>query len=183
MGLVVLIIPTEVGARYLVETSTERTLIMSSKKVVTLKSSDGETFEVDEAVALESLTIKHMIEDDLGNNGILLPNVACKILKKVIEYCKKHVETPKTEDQRTADEELKTWDDEFMKVDHDTLFNLILASNYLNIKSLLDLTSQTLADMVKGKTPEEIRKMFNIKNEFAPKEEEVVQGENHWAGL
>ncbi|XP_042508569.1 SKP1-like protein 1B [Macadamia integrifolia] len=152
---------------------------MSSKKV-TLKSSDGETFDVDEAVALESQTIKHMIEDDCADNGIPLPNVTSKILSKVIEYCKKHVETPKADD-RTADEELKTWDAEFVKVDQATLFDLILAANYLNIKSLLDLTCQTVADMIKGKTPEEIRKTFNIKNDFTPEEEEEVRRENQWA--
>ncbi|XP_043710725.1 SKP1-like protein 1B [Telopea speciosissima] len=152
---------------------------MSSKKV-TLKSSDGETFDVDEAVALESQTIKHMIEDDCADNGIPLPNVTSKILSKVIEYCKKHVETPKSDD-RTADEELKTWDAEFVKVDQATLFDLILAANYLNIKSLLDLTCQTVADMIKGKTPEEIRKTFNIKNDFTPEEEEEVRRENQWA--
>ncbi|KAF8405430.1 hypothetical protein HHK36_010336 [Tetracentron sinense] len=152
---------------------------MSSKKV-TLKSSDGETFDVDEAVALESQTIKHMIEDDCADNGIPLPNVTSKILSKVIEYCKKHVETPKSED-RGIDEELKNWDAEFVKVDQITLFDLILAANYLNIKRLLDLTCQTVADMIKGKTPEEIRKTFNIKNDFTPEEEEEVRRENQWA--
>ena len=36
------------------------------------------------------------------------------------------------------------------------------AANYLNIKSLLDLTCQAVADIIKGKTPEEIRTEFNI---------------------
>ncbi|GMY28212.1 SKP1-like protein 1B [Fagus crenata] len=154
---------------------------MSSRKI-TLKSSDGETFEVEEVVALESQTIKHMIEDDCADNGIPLPNVTSKILSKVIEYCKKHVESPKAEDRvASVDEELKTWDAEFVKVDQATLFDLILAANYLNIKNLLDLTCQTVADMIKGKTPEEIRKTFNIKNDFTPEEEEEVRRENQWA--
>ncbi|XP_058185236.1 SKP1-like protein 1B [Rhododendron vialii] len=152
---------------------------MASKKI-TLKSSDGEAFEVEEVVALESQTIKHMIEDDCADSVIPLPNVTSKILAKVIEYCKKHVETPKTED-RSAEEELKTWDAEFVKVEQPVLFDLILAANYLNIKSLLDLTCQTVADMIKGKTPEEIRKTFNIRNDFTPEEEEEVRRENQWA--
>lgn len=134
-------------------------------------------------MALESQTIKHMIEDDCADNGIPLPNVTSKILSKVIEYCKKHVESPKSDDRTTStvDDELKAWDAEFVKVDQATLFDLILAANYLNIKSLLDLTCQTVADMIKGKTPEEIRKTFNIKNDFTPEEEEEVRRENQWA--
>ncbi|XP_057491941.1 SKP1-like protein 1A [Actinidia eriantha] len=153
---------------------------MASSKKITLMSSDGEAFEVEEAVALESQTIKPMIEDDCADGVIPLPNVTSKILAKVIEYCKKHVDSPKTED-RSAEDELKIWDAEFVKVDQPVLFDLILAANYLNIKSLLDLTCQTVADMIKGKTPEEIRKTFNIKNDFTPEEEEDVRRENQWA--
>ncbi|KAL2348637.1 hypothetical protein Fmac_002637 [Flemingia macrophylla] len=153
---------------------------MSSAKKITLKSSDGEAFEVEEAVALESQTIKHMIEDDCADSGIPLPNVTSKILAKVIEYCKKHVDAANPDD-KPSDEDLKAWDADFVKVDQATLFDLILAANYLNIKSLLDLTCQTVADMIKGKTPEEIRKTFNIKNDFTPEEEEEVRRENQWA--
>ncbi|MCL7027317.1 hypothetical protein MKW94_029855 [Papaver nudicaule] len=153
----------------------------TDKKVIILKSSDGEAFEVDEAVALESQTIKHMIEDDCADNGIPLPNVTSKILAKVIEFCKKHIENPQGGDDRSAEDELKSWDAEFVKVDQAVLFDLILAANYLNIKSLLDLTCQTVADMIKGKSPEEIRKTFNIKNDFTPEEEEEVRRENQWA--
>ena len=78
------------------------------------------------------------------------------------------------------EDEKNIWDKDFVKVDDETLFNLILAANYLDIKSLLDLTCKTVADEIKGKTPEEIRIRFNIKNDFTPEEEEEVKRENAW---
>ncbi|AES77877.1 putative S-phase kinase-associated protein [Medicago truncatula] len=152
----------------------------STTKKITLKSSDNETFEVPEAVALELQTIKHMIKDDCTDNGILVPNVTGQILAKVIEYCKKHIDAASS-DEKPSEDDLKNWDAEFVKVHQTTLFDLILAANDLNIKSLLDLTCQYVADMIKGKTPEEIRKTFNIKNDFTPEEEEEVRRENQWA--
>ncbi|KAF7847276.1 hypothetical protein BT93_L3130 [Corymbia citriodora subsp. variegata] len=104
---------------------------MSSAKKITLRSSDGESFEVDEAVAVESQTIKHMIEDDCADSGIPLPNVNSRILAKVIEYCKKHVESAKSDD-RTTEDDLKAWDAEFVKVDQATLFDLILVSRFVS---------------------------------------------------
>jgi S-phase kinase-associated protein 1 len=102
-----------------------------------------------------------MIEDTGMDHPIPLPNVSSKILAKVIEYCKYHVDNQKSTDDKpaTPEDEIKAWDQDFVKVDQATLFDLILAANYLNIKSLLDLTCQTVADMIKGKTPEEIRKL------------------------
>ncbi|KAI3875406.1 hypothetical protein MKW98_000083 [Papaver atlanticum] len=130
---------------------------MSTSKMVTLKSSDGETFDVEESVALQSQTIKHIVEDDCADNGIPLPNVTSKILAKVIEYCRKHDDNAY---EKEKDDKLKNWDAEF---------------------ELLDLTCQTVADMIKGKSPEEIRKTFNIKNDFTREEEEEVRRENQWA--
>uniref|UniRef100_A0A0E0CDQ3 SKP1-like protein n=1 Tax=Oryza meridionalis TaxID=40149 RepID=A0A0E0CDQ3_9ORYZ len=126
------------------------------KKMISLKSSDGEEFEVEEAVGMESQTIWHMIEDDCADNGIPLPNVNSKIFSKVIEYCDKHVHA--SADDSTSSADLKNRDADFVKVDQATLFDLIL-----------------------GKTPEEIRKTFNIKNDLAPEEEEEIRRENQWA--
>ena len=69
----------------------------------------------------------------------------------------------------------------FVVMDNNGCVPIKQAANYLDIKSLLDLTCQTVADMIKGKTPEEIRKTFNIKNDFTPEEEEEVRRENQWA--
>ncbi|XP_059065164.1 SKP1-like protein 1A isoform X2 [Cryptomeria japonica] len=142
-----------------------------SMPVLVLVSSDDEMFEVDEAVAFESETIKNMIEDTGVESVVPLPNVNSKM------------DAAKTSEETTAISELdvKTWDKEFVKVDQATLFDIIQAANYLNIENLLDLTCQTVADMIKGKTPEEIRMIFNIKNDYTPEEEEEVRRENQWA--
>jgi len=153
----------------------------TTKKKIILKSSDGETFEVDEAAALLSQTIKHMIEDDCADTGIPLPNVTSGILSKVIEYCKKHAESVGDLDDHAANDELKSFDTQFVNVEQGVLFDIILAANYLDIKGLLDLTCLTVANMMKGKTPEEIRKKFNIVNDYTPEEEEEVRRENAWA--
>jgi len=50
----------------------------------------------------------------------------------------------------------------------------------MDIKSLLDLTCAKVASMIKGKTPEDIRKTFNIVNDFTPEEEAKVREENKW---
>nr|ACG46345.1 SKP1-like protein 1A [Zea mays] len=152
-----------------------------NKRMITLRSSDLEEFEVEEAVAMESQTLRHMIEDDCADNGIPLPNVNSRILSKVI-YSHVHA-AAKPADSAASEggEDLKSWDAKFVKVDQATLFDLILAANYLNIKGLLDLTCQTVADMIKGKTPEEIRKTFSIKNDFTQEEEDEIRMENQWA--
>ena len=58
-----------------------------------------------------------------------LPNVSGRILSKVIEYCKFHTEArPKKEGEKASktEEDQKTFDAEFVKVDQGTLFELIL---------------------------------------------------------
>lgn len=108
------------------------------------------------------------------------------VLKKVLEYCEHHRNdkpTSDTEDDSTRRKstEIEEWDQKFMQVDQEMLFEIILAANYLDIKALLDVGCKTVANMIKGKSPEEIRKTFNITNDFTPEEEEQIRRENEWA--
>lgn len=171
----------------------------NNANMVTLKSFDGVEFVVSEAVAMHSQAIRHVIEDDCAQDAIPLPNVDSKTLAKVIEYCTKHVTIAEkardvskgkkaveesfaeTTNKMSPEEELKKWDAEFLNVDTDTLYYLLLAANYLDVRDLLDLVCQKVADMIKGKYPEEIRKIFNIKNDFTPEEEAEIRRENEWA--
>ncbi|KAB8349625.1 hypothetical protein FH972_023644 [Carpinus fangiana] len=61
------------------------------------------------------------------------------------------------------------------------IMGLNQAANYLDIKALLDVGCKTVANMIKGKSPEEIRKTFNIQNDFTAEEEEQIRRENEWA--
>merc|ERR1712216_958307 len=147
---------------------------------VTLTSKDEREFKVPIKVAIMSETVKSMIgvDDDTPEEeieapeaAIPLPAVEGNILELVLKYANYH----------HTNKEKKAWDAEFVKVDDDTLFSPILAANYLDIKSLLDLTCKTVADYIKQcKTPQEIRRRFNIKNDFTPEEEEEVRKENAW---
>jgi len=157
-------------------------------QMIKLQSSDGEIFDVEVKVAQCSMTIKQMLEDlgmeENDDEVIPLPNVSAAILRKVIHWANHHKDDPppaeddENKEKRTDD--ISSWDADFLKVDQGTLFELILAANYLDIKGLLDVTCKTVANMIKGKTPEEIRKTFNIRNDFSPAEEEQVRKENEW---
>ena len=132
---------------------------------------------MDAKAAFRSITIKNMIDDTGFHMHVPVPMVDSQTLVKVIEFLKYH---QRAEDESVDENERAVWDKNYTKVDDETLFNLILAANYLDIKPLLDLTCKAVADEIKGKSPEEIRSRFNIKNDFTPEEEEEVKRENAW---
>ncbi|KAG9298247.1 hypothetical protein G9A89_002735 [Geosiphon pyriformis] len=151
---------------------------------IKLTSSEGTEFLVDRDVGEKSILLKNMLED-VGESDMPIPlaNVTGPILTKVIEYCTHHRDDPvvnQDDESKKLSDHIGDWDSEFCKVDQGTLFELILAANYLDIKPLLDLTCKTVANMIKGKSPEELRKTFNIQNDFTPEEEEQVRRENEW---
>ncbi|KAI1915345.1 hypothetical protein LOZ61_001744 [Ophidiomyces ophidiicola] len=144
-------------------------------------------YPTERQVAERSILIKNMLED-LGDSGeaIPIPNVNESVLKKVVEWCEHHKNDPPSTGDEDSDSRRKTtdideWDQKFMQVDQEMLFEIILAANYLDIKALLDVGCKTVANMIKGKSPDEIRKTFNIQNDFTPEEEDQIRRENEWA--
>ena len=157
-------------------------------KIVELVSQEGDKFEVDKKVAKMSELVKTMIsddDDDEEQQEIPLPNVKSQSLGKVIEFCKHYIEEQMNEIEKplksaNMNEVVQEWYANFINVEQEVLFELILAANYMDIKPLLDLTCATVASEIKGKTPEEIRQTFNIVNDFTPEEEAQVREENKW---
>ncbi|MCJ1393050.1 hypothetical protein MMC18_005922 [Xylographa bjoerkii] len=157
---------------------------------ITLRSSDGVEMTVEKEVAERSMLIKNLLEDmgdgSTTEEAIPIANVNEAVLKKVIEWCTHHRSDPPAtadddSDSRKKTTDIEEWDQKFMQVDQEMLFEIILAANYLDIKALLDVGCKTVANMIKGKSPEEIRKTFNIQNDFTPEEEDQIRRENEWA--
>lgn len=145
-----------------------------------LKASDDKVFEVDLEIAKCSETIKTMLqslgEDNIEDEVISLPHVHSEILKKIIQWATYHKddppqsETPMHGDLRTND--ISAWDADFLDCDQDTLYELLLACNYLNIRGLMQITCKTVANLIKGKTAEEIRSTFGIQNDLSDSDDE-----------
>ena len=154
---------------------------------VILRSMEGKDFKVSRGVALMSALVKNMLEgsDESEEINVPLPLVKNDILEKVIEFCVKHEKSPMAEIDKPVkssnmSENVDEWDAKFIDQPQDIIFELILAANYMDIKSLLDLSCAKVSSLIKGKTPEEIRKTFNIVNDFTPEEEAQVREENKW---
>ncbi|GAB2230085.1 hypothetical protein Droror1_Dr00014341 [Drosera rotundifolia] len=129
-------------------------------------------------------TVKQWLDEENDTDkAIPLPNVTSTILAMAIEYCKKHA-GPEPEDC-VAKDALKEWDAKFANVDQTVMFDLLLiilylfsAANYMDIKRLLDLFCQSAANMIKNKTVEEVRQIFNIENNFTEEEECTLRDEH-----
>jgi len=147
---------------------------LQNDQIVSVKSSDGQIFEVPETVALQSGIIKKFIDVVGTENPIPLPCVSSHILEKIIKYCTYHV-------HHTTQGVVDPWDVEFVNVDRSTLFQLAQAAHYLDITTLLDLVCQTIADAIAAcETVEEMRELLNIQNDLTPQEEQEMRREVQW---
>ncbi|CAA0841976.1 SKP1-like protein 4 [Striga hermonthica] len=190
------------------KTSDGETFEVDEVKTVVLKTSDGEKFEVEEEVVIQSLKIKHVIEKESASTVISLPNVSSGVMTRVIEYCRCHAFGEYDYTMKDYDAEFVKIDNKLLFELISVFFELpslyfgffcfgpgfcwrsiwlfslffvaFMAAHYLNIPGKLDVTCQAAANMLKGKTPEEIRATYNITNDLTPEEEEEIR-EYWWA--
>lgn len=116
-------------------------------------------------------------DDEEETAEIPLPNVKATVLVKVIEYCTHYKTDPMTVittplKSNRIEEIVQEWYADFVSVDQTLLFELVTAANFMDIKALLDLTCLAVSVLIKGKSAEEIRRIFNISNDFSPEEED-----------
>jgi len=101
-----------------------------------------------------SLLLPCLRRTDKEADDIPLLNVKAAVLKKVVEYMRYHAENPPKDIEKPLKspnmaEVVSQWDAEFVDVDQELLFELILAANYMDIKPLLDLSCAKVRHLIR----------------------------------
>ena len=99
---------------------------------IKLQSSDGEIFTVDAATIEQMVTIQTMIdhEDEDSDEVTPVPTVKAKVLEKIIQWIEYH----KIDHEKT---EKTSWCIQYFNVELKKKFEIIIAADYLEVKSLL----------------------------------------------
>lgn len=127
----------------------------------------------------------HLYSDcDEGDTDDVPVQVSLPIFKLIVEFCEHYLNEPLEKIPKPLNDDLSNivskWYSTFVDKDQQIIFDLITSSNFLDIKPLLNLSCAKIASMIKGKTPEEIRKTFNIVDDLTNEEKDAIKKENNW---
>ena len=156
------------------KTNNENENLKNSDKFKTVSTSDGEKFNVEIKYLLLSKFLSTMIgdceDDDDEDEDLPIPSVDSKHFEKIIDFMKMYHENQMAEIEKPLrSNNLKDIVGEnyaeFINIEEEFLFSLIMKANYLDIQPLLNLGCAKVASMIKGKSPEEIRKIFDIQDD------------------
>nr|QFG73617.1 MAG: Skp1 family, dimerization domain protein [Megaviridae environmental sample] len=167
-------------------------------KMYTLITNDENTHHIPENIASMIGIVRNVMDMDEEDDDdedidedrtIPLPNINTAVLNDIIIYCEYYITHTMPEPPKPLNKKLKTFFEEQnvmwyydyadnMSEEH--LFHVMLGANYMDIQPLLNLLCAYVGDVVKTKSPEEIRTLFNIENDFSPEEEAAIREENKW---
>ncbi|EFO91361.1 hypothetical protein CRE_11952 [Caenorhabditis remanei] len=133
-------------------------------------SSDNHVFTISEHAVKLSKTLWDLITN-LGltaenalDNPIPVENVNGKNMERIVQFCERHKYDEEEQAYTNFIREfvVPEWDRQLLSIDNEELFQLILATNYLDIPKLMDYCCRVIGDMAKEKTPEELRIIYGI---------------------
>jgi len=141
--------------------------VSGSLKIV---SKDKKEYDVDKKFAFVSTLIKTSLDTDPTATEVPIPGVASNILTEVVAYMNHHKGTePPIIEKPLRSKVMKDvckdpFDAEFIDrigENRQALYDLILAANYMDIKSLLHLGCAKVASLIKGQPLEKIKDILS----------------------
>ncbi|KAJ1721913.1 hypothetical protein LPJ53_003633 [Coemansia erecta] len=153
-----------------------------------VRTSTGTDYTLDEKVAAQMGGLKELITETTEDGKVvkvLDEKVKDTSFKNAIEFCKRHQDDPPSIDHLRAEDSPKTldmtpWDEKFISMDTLQLLDMANLADWLKVEKLMDVACKKIAGMVRNKSAEDIRKMFNIVEDFDEKELEQIRKENEW---
>lgn len=121
---------------------------------ITLHSNDGVKLDVDKTLAIQSKTIKNLIEQ--GHDNIVHVNMTGWILYRVIQYWNLQITSDDT--KTVANFKLRPWQANF-EGNMDQTMDLAMAANQLNCKELI----RVMHKMVENIQPDAAASFFELR--------------------
>ena len=149
-----------------------------------LVSKDGDQQKVSRSAAQMLGLVKSTTQDSAEGDEVKLPvEVDKDTLRLVIEYIEEHKDSkaeklPQPLD-KPIDQLLSEWDKVYLNtklleggdiIKHQKMLNVMSAAHYFDCEDLLNLTCAAAASFIQDKNPEEIRKFFNLPDDFTPEQ-------------
>jgi len=154
------------------------------KTFLVLKTKDGKHFKMSRAAAKRCKMLATMTSDENEDAEVKLDvDADSKTVPLVIKYCEYHKDVQPSQLpmplMKPIDEYLDEWDKAFIygslvdKADetkHEALLEVMSASHYFDCEDLLNLTCAKVGSMIQDKTPEQIRALFHLPDDFTPEQ-------------
>lgn len=152
--------------------------------MINLISNSNNNFKVDKnVISTLSQLIMDMLEDSENNvndEDIPLP-FEDDVIKKMVEYCNYFFYVPNIyEDDLDDVKTISSWYTSFMDVNDEMVFKLLRISDFLFIKSLLELCSVKIAAIIKDKTLSELNERFDTDSYYTREEMEEFKSSCNW---
>ena len=124
--------------------------------------------------------LKDLIENNPDTYELQLQQANSRDLSKILEYMEYHIDNPESDIDRPIQTNnfkslVTEWDYNFVNSNNDIMFDILITANYLGVNNLINIISCKAATLIKNKSPDEIRKHFNLINDFTNEEKQQIQ--------
>ena len=146
-------------------------LDVEASGAIVLKSSDEKSFSLEKKSAFISKLVSQALENDANATEVPIPGAKGAILELVVQYMTHHAGTePPIIEKPLRSKLMKDvckdkWDADFIDAignNRQQLYDLILAANYMDVKSLLHLGCAKVASLIKGQPLEKIKDILAV---------------------
>jgi len=156
-------------------------------KIIKLVSSSNDIIKIDSMYMNLSSIILELSENDNNEEIEVSLPFNTQVIKLVVDFCEYYSTDPLVLTNcnplgtNDINQLMQKWYVEYINIPSELVFELMNIANYLIIEELIELTSVKIATILKGKSPEQIREHFNIKDTFTQEEKHEFRQSHAWA--